>query len=88
MGAVFIGLFRLARGAMTYHVLAYQRHVDRRARRAAVDSADSDSGGLVILSIAMVDELVHVLAGNKPRYEREPPRTAEEVVERAPASGV
>lgn len=46
------------------------------------------SGGLVILAIAMVDELVHVLAGNRPRYEREPPKTAEEAVERAAASAV
>ena len=44
--------------------------------------------GLVILFIAVVDELVHVLAGNKPRYEKEPPKTAEEVIERAASSGV
>jgi TRAP-type C4-dicarboxylate transport system permease small subunit len=44
--------------------------------------------GLVLLAVAMVDELIHVLAGNKPRYEKEPPQTAEEVVERAIASGV
>lgn len=44
--------------------------------------------GLVILFIAVVDELVHVLAGNKPRYEKEPPKTAEEAIERAAASGV
>lgn len=46
------------------------------------------SGGLTILGIAFVDELVHVLAGNKPRYEKEPPKTAEEAVERAIASAV
>ncbi|RTL63289.1 MAG: TRAP transporter small permease [Hyphomicrobiales bacterium] len=46
------------------------------------------AAGLVILFIAVVDELVHVLGGNKPRYEREPPKTAEEAIERAAASGV
>ncbi|MDQ8727155.1 TRAP transporter small permease [Bradyrhizobium sp. LHD-71] len=46
------------------------------------------SGGLAILTIAMVDELVHVLAGHRPRYEKEPPKTAEEAVERAAASAV
>jgi TRAP-type C4-dicarboxylate transport system permease small subunit len=46
------------------------------------------SGGLAILTIAMIDELVYVLAGNRPRYEREPPKTAEEAVERAAASAV
>ena len=45
------------------------------------------SGGLVILLIALVDELVHVLRGNVPRYEKPKPKTAEEVVERAMQSG-
>lgn len=44
--------------------------------------------GLVVLWIAICDELVHVLRGNKPRYEREPPKTAEEAIARAAASGV
>src|SRR2546423_1427590 len=39
------------------------------------------SGGLVILLIAFVDELIHVLRGNTPRYEKPKPQTAEEVVE-------
>jgi TRAP-type C4-dicarboxylate transport system permease small subunit len=44
--------------------------------------------GLVILLIAFVDEFVHVLRGNPPRYEQPKPATAEEVVERAIQSGV
>jgi TRAP-type C4-dicarboxylate transport system permease small subunit len=46
------------------------------------------SGGLVILLIAFVDELVHALRGGAPRYEKPPATTAEEVVERAIQSGV
>ncbi len=46
------------------------------------------STGLVILFIAFVDELIHVLSGGAPRYERPKPATAEEVVERAIQSGV
>ena len=46
------------------------------------------SGGLVILLIAFVDELIHVLRGNDPRYEKPKPQTAEEVVERAVQSAV
>jgi TRAP-type C4-dicarboxylate transport system permease small subunit len=46
------------------------------------------TAGLIILFIAIVDELIHVAQGNKPRYEREPPKTTEEVVERAVSSGV
>lgn len=46
------------------------------------------SGGLVILLIAFVDELVHVLTGHDPRYEKPKPQTAEEIVERAVQSAV
>ena len=44
--------------------------------------------GLVILLIAFVDELIHVVRGNLPGYEKPAPQTAEEVVERAVQSGV
>lgn len=44
--------------------------------------------GLVILWIAIVDELVHVAAGHKPSYVRAPPGTPEEIVERAQSGGV
>ena len=44
--------------------------------------------GLVILFIAILDELVRVARGAKPSYAKEPPRTAEELVERAASSGV
>jgi TRAP-type C4-dicarboxylate transport system permease small subunit len=44
--------------------------------------------GLIILFIAFVDELVHVLAGNTPHYDKPKPATAEEVVEQAIQSGV
>jgi TRAP-type C4-dicarboxylate transport system permease small subunit len=43
------------------------------------------AAGLIILAIAFVDELIHVLAGGKPRYEREKPKTAEELLERVEA---
>jgi TRAP-type C4-dicarboxylate transport system permease small subunit len=46
------------------------------------------SGGLLILFIAFVDELIHVASGGEPRYEKPKPQTAEEVVEQAIQSGV
>ena len=46
------------------------------------------SGGLAILLVAFVDELVHVARGGLPRYEKPAPRTAEEVIQRAVESGV
>jgi TRAP-type C4-dicarboxylate transport system permease small subunit len=46
------------------------------------------AAGLLILLIAFVDEFIHVLRGNLPRYEKPKPQTAEEVVEQAIQSGV
>lgn len=45
------------------------------------------SAGLTILAVAFLDELLHVLFGGRPRYERPKPKTAEEVIERAIQSG-
>jgi TRAP-type C4-dicarboxylate transport system permease small subunit len=46
------------------------------------------SVGLTILAIAFVDELIHVLTGHTPRYEKPPPATPEEIVDRAAESGL
>ena len=45
------------------------------------------SGGLLILLIAFIDELIHVAMGGEPRYEKRKPQTAEEAVEHAIYSG-
>jgi TRAP-type C4-dicarboxylate transport system permease small subunit len=45
------------------------------------------SGGLLILAIALVDELAHVLRGNKPTYEKESPSSPDEFVERIASGG-
>jgi TRAP-type C4-dicarboxylate transport system permease small subunit len=43
------------------------------------------AAGLIILAIAFVDELVHVATGHAPRYEKEKPKTAEELLQRVQA---
>lgn len=45
------------------------------------------SGGLLILLIALVDEFIHVLKGNKPSFEKEPPTTPDEFVQRVAEGG-
>jgi TRAP-type C4-dicarboxylate transport system permease small subunit len=45
------------------------------------------SAGLLILSIALVDEMIHVLGGNRPTYEKEPPSSPDEFVERIASGG-
>ena len=43
--------------------------------------------GLALLAIAFLDELVHVLRGNPPSYEKPPPKTTEELLERIAEGG-
>jgi TRAP-type C4-dicarboxylate transport system permease small subunit len=46
------------------------------------------AGGLIILSIALIDEMVNVIRGNRPTYERaNPNETPEEFVERISQGG-
>jgi TRAP-type C4-dicarboxylate transport system permease small subunit len=44
-------------------------------------------GGLAILAVALIDEMIHVLKGNKPTYDKEPPSSPDEFVERIAAGG-
>lgn len=46
------------------------------------------AGGLTLLAMAMIDEFVRLLMGKRPSYFIEPPKTAEEAVERAASSAV
>lgn len=41
------------------------------------------SGGLVILTIALLDEFLNVVTGGEPRYRKPPPATADEAAESA-----
>lgn len=43
--------------------------------------------GLAILTIAVADELVHVLKGNRPTFEKDPPKTTEELLARVAEGG-
>lgn len=45
------------------------------------------ASGLAILLIAMVDEFVHVARGHRPRYEKEPVTSPDELVERIASGG-
>jgi TRAP-type C4-dicarboxylate transport system permease small subunit len=43
--------------------------------------------GLALLAIALLDELIHVLRGNPPSYEKPPPKTTDELLERIAEGG-
>jgi TRAP-type C4-dicarboxylate transport system permease small subunit len=45
-------------------------------------------GGLVLLTIAFIDELIHVIGGGTPRYEKPKPKTTDEIIEQAMQSAV
>jgi TRAP-type C4-dicarboxylate transport system permease small subunit len=88
VGAGFVGFFAWHAVRMTYDSWRFN---DMAQGVLAVPLWIPQLGyslGLVILFVAFVDELVHVLRGGDPRYEKPKPTTAEEVVERAIQSGV
>lgn len=87
IGVGFIGFFAWYAVAMTYDSWRFNDMAQGVVAVPLWIPQLGYSGGLVILLIAFVDELVHVLGGNHPRYERPKPATAEEAVERAIASG-
>jgi len=88
IGCGFIAFFAWYAVSMTFDSFVFQ---DRAQGVLPVPLWIPQLGyasGLVILLIAFVDELVHVLGGGAPRYEKPKPRTTEEVVEQAIQSGV
>lgn len=88
VGTGFIGFFAYHAVRMTYDSW---RFVDMSQGVVAVPLWMPQlgySGGLVILLIAFIDELIHVLRGHRPRYEKPKPQTAQEVIERAVQSAV
>ncbi|RDI62108.1 TRAP transporter small permease [Microvirga subterranea] len=88
LGAAVIGYFAWHAAHMTYDSFRFN---DMSQGVVAVPLWIPQLGysvGLAILAIAFLDELVHVLTGHAPRYERPPPATPEEVVERAAESGI
>jgi TRAP-type C4-dicarboxylate transport system permease small subunit len=87
IGAGFIGFFAWHAAWMTYDSWRFNDMAQGVLAIPLWIPQLGYSGGLCILLIAFVDELVHVLRGFTPRYERPKPATAEEVVERAIQSG-
>ena len=88
IGSGFIGFFALNAVRMTYDSW---RLFDMSQGVIAIPLWIPQlgySGGLVILLTAFIDELIHVVRGNPPRYEKPKPQSAEEIVERAIQSGV
>jgi TRAP-type C4-dicarboxylate transport system permease small subunit len=88
VGAAFVGFFAWHAVRMTYDSWRFN---DMAQGVLPVPLWIPQLGyafGLVVLSIAFVDELAHVLTGHAPSYEKPPPATPEELVERAAQSGV
>jgi hypothetical protein len=88
VGVGFIGFFAWHASVMTWQSLKFSDISQGVIAVPLWIPQLGYSGGLVILFIAFVDELVHVLRGFAPRYELPKPQSAEEVVERAMQSGV
>jgi TRAP-type C4-dicarboxylate transport system permease small subunit len=87
IGVAFVGFFAWHAAWMTYDSWRFNDMAQGVLAIPLWIPQLGYSGGLLILLIAFVDELVHVLRGFPPRYEKPKPETAEEVVERAMHSG-
>jgi TRAP-type C4-dicarboxylate transport system permease small subunit len=88
MAAAFIGFFAWQAVSMTYTSWLIN---DTSTGVLVIPLWIPQTGfatGLVVLFIAIADELVHVLSGNLPRYQKEPPKSPDEFIERAAASGL
>jgi TRAP-type C4-dicarboxylate transport system permease small subunit len=88
IGSAFIGFFAWHAVRMTYDSWRFN---DMAQGVLAVPLWIPQLGystGLVVLFIAFLDELFHVLAGYPPGYEKAPPMTADEVIERAVQTGI
>lgn len=88
IGCGFVGFFSWYAVAMTYDSWRFHDMAQGVLAVPLWIPQLGFSGGLVILLIAFVDELINVLAGNTPRYEKPKPKTAEEAVEQAIQSAV
>jgi TRAP-type C4-dicarboxylate transport system permease small subunit len=88
IGSAFVGFFAWHAVRMTYDSWRFN---DMAQGVLAVPLWIPQLGysiGLVVLFIAFLDELFHVLAGHVPSYEKPPPTTAAEIVERAVQTGI
>lgn len=88
LGSAAIGFFAWYAAAMTYDSYRFN---DMAQGVLAVPLWIPQLGysvGLVVLAIAFLDELVHVLSGHAPRYEKPPPASPEEIVQRAAETGI
>ena len=88
IGSAFVGFFAWHAVRMTYDSWRFNDMAQGVLAIPLWIPQLGYSGGLVVLFVAFMDELVHVLAGHAPRYEKPPPATADEVVERAVQTGV
>ena len=88
LGLAFIGFFAWHAVRLTYDSYRFNDMAQGVVAMPLWIPQLGYAGGLVILFVAFVDEFVHVLRGGQPRYEKPPPTTAEEVIERAIQSGV
>lgn len=87
-GAIFVGYFAFYAYRMTY----FSWLIDEPSQGVIVIPIwipqSAMAVGLIILFIAFVDELIHVLRGGEPHYEKPKPKTAEEAIEQAIQSAV
>jgi TRAP-type C4-dicarboxylate transport system permease small subunit len=87
IGTAFVGYFTWAVVRLTYDSWRFNEMAQGVVAVPLWIPQLGFSLGLIVYLIVHVDELIHVLRGGAPRYEKPKPKTAEEVIERAIESG-
>lgn len=88
LGAGFVGFFAWHAAKMTWQSWQFDDMAQGVVAMPLWIPQLGYSGGLVILFISFADEFIHVASGGAPRYEKPPPQSAEEAVQRAIESPV
>ena len=74
-------------GVMALLIWAFPRDLITIFLEDTPENARVIALGVSFLAIAVLDELVHVLRGNRPSYDKEPPTSPEEFVARVAEGG-
>lgn len=87
-GGAFLGLFAWFCARMVYDSWRFAEYAQGVIAIPIWIPQAALALGVALLFVAFVDEFVRVLQGHKPCYMRDPPQTADEIIERAAESGV
>jgi TRAP-type C4-dicarboxylate transport system permease small subunit len=88
VAAVIVGAFAWFVGLMVFDSWRYNEYAQGVIAIPIWIPQFGMAFGIVVMFVAVLDELVRVARGAKPSYEKPEPTTPDEIIERAAQSGV